>query len=62
MDTHSDGLWCLPVNPQFGLLLLFLDGTIPLEENEVPKYHRVGVVKLRLSWTPGHILTTLAIV
>jgi hypothetical protein len=34
MDTHSDGLWCLPVNPQFGLLLV-LDGTFPLEENEV---------------------------
>jgi hypothetical protein len=42
MDTHSDGLWYLPVNPQFGLLLV-LDGTFPLEENEVPRYRRVGV-------------------
>jgi hypothetical protein len=46
MDTHSDGLWCLPVNLQFGLLFV-LDGnlTFPLEENEVPKYRRVGVVE-----------------
>jgi len=61
MDSHSDGLWCMPVNLQFGLLLV-LDGTFPLEENEVPKYRRVGVVKLSLPWTPGHILTALAMV
>jgi hypothetical protein len=43
MDTHSGGLWCLPVNPQFGLLSV-LNGAFLLEE-----YRWVGVVKLSLS-------------
>jgi hypothetical protein len=58
--TGESELWCLPVNPQFGLLLR-RDGLITTEDQEVGSYRRLGIVKLNLSWMVHHELQALAL-
>ncbi|KID82946.1 HET domain protein [Metarhizium guizhouense ARSEF 977] len=60
-DMAADDLCCLPVNRQFGLLLV-RNGPLVVQGEAVESYRRVGLVKLNLMWRPAHELSPLALV